>query len=262
MVIQGKRAIAYFDILGFKAKVENIPLDQLSQRYEQITKQTDGEFSIKDGEIVSKQVCCRYIFSDSIFLIAQEDTEQSFVDLFSYAWRMMQMFIAAGFPLRGAITYGDIYVNFEKNIFLGKAISEAAVLEGQQDWIGAVVDCAVIDRYRSVFEDDGVQGFIANTLIPIYDVPFKDGMRRKYSVINWRHNIISQDGIKALFKNEPYNDAVQTKINNTLCFSKEIVDAKMAYSNDALIPERYRKFYIGHGVPKGNKIPFTHGDEY
>lgn len=262
MVIKGKRAIAYFDILGFKAKIENIPLDQLSQQYEQIIRQTDGEYSIQDGNIVNKQVCYRYIFSDSIFLVAQGDNEKSFTDLFSYAWRMMQMFIAAGFPLRGAITYGDIYVNFEKNIFLGKAISEAAILEGEQDWIGAVVDDAVIDRYKSIFDEDSAQGFIANTLIPIYNVPLKNGKRRKYPVINWRHNIISQDGIQALFKNEPYNESVQTKINNTLCFSKEIVDSQMAYSKDELIPERYRKFYVGRGAPKGSGIPFTHGDEY
>lgn len=262
MVIQGKRAIAYFDILGFKAKVENMPVDELAHKYEEIVRQTDGEFTIQDGKIASKQVCHRYIFSDSIFLIAEEDTEESFMDLVFYAWRMMQMFIAAGFPLRGAITYGDIYVNFEKNIFLGSAISDAAVLEGKQDWIGAVVDTSAIGRYRTVFEKSDVYGFLMNTLLPIYDVPFKDGMRRNCSVINWRHNIVSQDGIKALFKNEPFNEAVQVKIDNALQFSKEIREARMAYANVGNIPGKYRKLYIGHVNPQDDSFSFSHGDEY
>ena len=262
MVIQGKRAIAYFDILGFKSKVENMPVDKLAHEYEEIVRQTDGEFTIQDGKVVSKQVCHRYIFSDSLFLIAEEDTEESFMDLVFYAWRMMQLFIAAGFPLRGAMTYGDIYVNFEKNIFLGKAISEAAVLEGKQDWIGAVVDKTTIDRYRTVFEKDDVYGFLMTMLMPIHDVPFKDGVRRNYSVINWRHNIVSQDGIKALFKNEPYNESVQVKIDNALRFSKEVVEAKMAYSNAEGIPGKYSRLFVGHVVPEGSKIPFAHGDEY
>ncbi len=70
--------------------------------YHQITrillKKTDGEFFISDGIIKNKQVCYRYIFSDSIFLIAMEDTEESFIDLLSYAWRMMQIFIVFGYP--------------------------------------------------------------------------------------------------------------------------------------------------------------------
>ena len=262
MIIQGKRAIAYFDILGFKAKVENMPINELAHKYEEIVRQTDGVFTVKNGTVVSKQVCHRYIFSDSIFLIAEEDSDESFMDLFFYAWRLMQMFIAAGFPLRGAMTYGDIYVNFEKNIFLGRAISEAAVLEGKQNWIGATVDSTVIDRYESIFERDDVYGFLMSVLLPIHDVPMKDGTRRNYAVINWRHNIISQDGIKALFKNEPYSEAAQIKIDNTLRFAKEIRDANLAYSNIEGIPGKYGVFFIGHGVPHGSSIPFSHGDEY
>lgn len=262
MLIHGKRAIAYFDILGFKAKIENIPIEKLSNDYERIIGQTDGEFSIKGGKITSRQVCYRYIFSDSIFLVAEEDTEDSFVDFISYAWRMMQHFIVTGFPLRGAITYGDIYVNFDKNIFLGKAISEAVILEGQQDWIGAVVDHSAIDRYKSVLEQDTIQSDIMRILLPIHDVPFKDMPRRNCHVLNWRQNIISQDGIKPLFKNEPYDESVQRKINNALRFSKDVVDSGMAYFKDDIVPERYRRFFVGHRLPQSPDSMFPPGDEY
>ena len=262
MNINGNRAVAYFDILGFKSKIDNCTLETLSEDYERIISYTDGQFSVENGEIIQRKVCHRYIFSDSIFLIAEEDTEDSFVDMLSYAWRMMQTFIASGFPLRGAVTYGEVYVNLERNVFLGKAISDAAVLEGKQDWIGAIVDSSVIERYKSVIAREDICGTVLSVLLPIYEVPLKDGTRQERCVLNWRLNIVAQDGIKSLFKNEPYSYEAQRKIDNTLCFSKEIRAANIAYLSGERLPQRYQLFYIGHDAPADNRIPFQHGDEY
>lgn len=176
---------------------------------------------------------------------------------------MMQFFLAMGFPLRGAITYDEIYANFEKNIFLGKAISDAAVLEGKQNWIGAVVDNSVTDRYAKAFEGNNAQSVIVNMLLPEYTcVPFKDGTERTYRVINWRQNMISEDGIKALFKNEPFDANAQAKIDNALRFSKEVVDTGYAYFVDKNVPERYRRLFVGHKAPLKDGPLFDNGDEY
>ena len=262
MVLSGNRAVAYFDILGFKNKIINTPINQLSDQYEKLIYNTDGQFSLQNGAIIKKQVCYRYIFSDSMFLLAKEDTEESFIYLLSYAWRMMQFSIVAGFPLRGAITYGEVYANIEKNIFLGKAISEAAMLESKQNWIGAIVDQPVINRYKTFFERDEPESAVLVYLLPQYNVPLKDGSRKEYHVINWRQNMVSEDGIKALFKNEPFDSRAQEKIDNTLCFAKEIVNLGSARFNDPLIPERYRTLFVGHRVPLANESMFTNGDEY
>ncbi len=264
MIIQGKRAVVFFDILGFKNMITNSSLSSLAEKYEKIVSNTEGEASIDDsGVITRKQVCHRFIFSDSIFLIAEEDSVDSFIDLVSYSWRMMQFFIAAGFPLRGAITYGDLYANFEKNIFLGKAISDAAVLEGKQNWIGAIADDSAVDRYAEAFEGDTVQAAVMNSLLPKYlAVPFKDGTERSYRVINWRQNMISEDGIKALFKNEPFDANAQIKIDNVLRFSKEVVNTGYAYFMDENVPQRYRRLYVGHKTPTKDDPMFRNGDEY
>ena len=262
MIINSKRAVAYFDILGFKSKIENSPIEKLATDYERIISQTSKEFSVENGQVTSREVCHRYIFSDSLFLIAKEDTIESFIDLISYAWRTMQFFIASGFPLRGAITYGEFYANLKCNVFLGKAISNAVVLEGQQNWIGAVVDQTAIDRYDVVFSGDSFQSIIMNTLFPVYNVPLKDGTYKDYHVINWRENMVSETGIKALFKNEPFDESVQVKIDNALRFSKAIVDAGTAYFDDELVPVRYRRIYIGQKEPPVNGPMFPNGDEY
>lgn len=255
MIIKGKRAVAYFDILGFKKKIQTTPLETLSSKYEKIIQQTDGEFLLENGQFIRHEVCYRYIFSDSLFLIAKEDTDESFVEMFSYAWRMMQKFIVAGFALRGAITYGEVYANIDANVFVGQAIVDAAVLEGQQDWIGAVVNDAVINRYSNILKKDDTQSGILRCLLPIHDVPLKGGERKEYHVINWRMNLVSEISIKELFKNDDNNEAAQLKIDNTLRFSKEVVEAGLYKFKDELIPQRYRSLFIGHKLPDPTK-PF------
>ena len=261
MLINEKRAVAYFDILGFKAKIANTPLEKLSSDYEKIITYTNGEYFVENGMIINKDVCHRYIFSDSIFLFAFDDTEASFIDFLAYSWRMMQLFIVSGFPLRGAITYGEIYANTEKNIFLGKAISDCVLLENKQNWIGAIVSDSVIEHYQNAFKKDSVESRILNYLVPKYDVPFKDGTAQNCYVLNWRQNMISEYGIKSIFKNEPYDESAQLKIDNALRFSKSVVDKNTAYFNDEFVPQRYRRLFVGKGNPEGSQM-FSNGDEY
>lgn len=256
MIINKKRAVAYFDILGFKAKIINTPLDKLSAKYDRIIQQTDGEFTLEDSQFIRREVCYRYVFSDSIFLVAKEDTEESFIDMLSYAWRMMQFFLVSGFALRGAVTYGYIYANIDYNVFVGKAIVDAVVLEGQQDWCGAVVDKPVIERYYHIFEREDIQGAIMRCLLPIHDVAFKNGERKDYHVINWRMNLASEIGIKALFKNEDHDESAQRKIDNALRFSKEVFESGLYKFNDEVIPIRYRVLIVGEKTPPDPKKPF------
>ncbi len=261
-IIKGKRAIAYFDILGFREKVAKLTIDELADSYVQLIHNTDNYFFDEtSSKIIRNDTCMRFIFSDSIFLVAREDTEQGFIELFSYAWRMMQIAFAMKFPLRGAIAYGDIYVDQSKGVFIGDSIVKAAVWESKQDWMGAVVDRSAIDRYHSVFEGEDLLNGIYNILLPVYPVPLKDGTVENQHVINWRTNIISEPGIKALFQNESNDKAVERKIENTLAFAKAIRENQLTYFNDSIVPIRYRRLYIGEHDPN-QSVPLDNGDEY
>lgn len=260
--IKGKRAIAFFDILGFKEKVATLTIDELADSYSKLISNTENYMLDEStSKIVRKETCKRFIFSDSIFLIANEDTEQGFVDLFTYAWRMMQIAFAMKFPLRGAITYGDVYVEQSKGIFIGESIVKAAIWESKQDWMGAVVDKSAIERYHAVFEGDDILSAILKTLMPIYPVPLKGNVADEQNVINWRTNIISEHGIKALFQNKENDKSVERKIENTLLFAKAIRKQGIAYFNNAIVPIPYRYFYIADHSPSQG-VPTENGDEY
>ncbi len=260
--IKGKRAIAFFDILGFKEKVATLTIDELADSYSKLISNTENYMLDEStSKIVRKETCKRFIFSDSIFLIANEDTEQGFVDLFTYAWRMMQIAFAMKFPLRGAITYGDVYVEQSKGIFIGESIVKAAIWENKQDWMGAVVDKSAIERYHAVFEGKDILSELLNILMPIYPVPLKNNMADDQKVINWRANIISEHGIKALFQNKENDESVERKIENTLSFAKAMRENRIAYFNDYIVPIPYRRLYIADHNPYQG-IPIKNGDEY
>ena len=261
-VIKGKRAIAYFDILGFKEKVATLSIDDLADSYTKLIHNTENYvYDKSSSRFLHKEICKRFIFSDSLFIIAPDDTEEGFVELFSYAWRMMQIAIAMDFPLRGAITYGDIYVEPSKGIFIGEAIVNAAVWESKQDWIGAIVDESAVDRYQTVFEGNDSLHTIYQVLLPMYSVPLKNGIEEDHVVINWRINIISEHGIKSLFKYVGNNESVKRKINNTLAFAKAVRKSQIVYFNDEMVPERYRRFYVADHDPNQG-LPQSNGDEY
>lgn len=257
---KGKRAVAYFDVLGFKAKIKSQDLQTIVDQYENLIKNTDGQITFNDESkaYYFKKVCYRYIFSDSIFLIANEDTEESFYEMLSYAWRMMQLSIAFGYPLRGAMVYGDVYVDTEKNIYVGESIVDAVSLEGAQDWIGAIVDNSVLERYSTVFDDHDL-GEMHSLILQEYDVPYKNGSLHKHTTINWRANMNSHNGIKALFKNESNNEAVKVKIDNTLQYCKHLRDIGMVYTDRESTPMQYRYIFIGKESELNDPHPVDDG---
>jgi hypothetical protein len=84
-------------------------------------------------------------------------------------------------PLRGAITYGEIYVNTEKNIFLGQALTRAYELEESQQWIGVMIDSNLKDKYSDLFNLINEEENLLKIIFLEYDVPFKGWFYQKIS---------------------------------------------------------------------------------
>ncbi|MBN1778022.1 MAG: hypothetical protein JW811_07860 [Clostridiales bacterium] len=259
-----KLAVAYFDVLGFTDMIKTEPLANVVERYQRMIEYTNN-YMVAVDEISKKIIrlpksCDRYIFSDSILLVANKDTNESFVDLISYAWRFLQIAMVSEFPLRGAITYGDVLIDPQKGLYLGKPIVEAVELEKEQDWMGAIVADSTAQQYTMVFEDGYPNSEILQLLFPIYTVPLKNNEIRTSRVINWRENIISDKGTKAFFKNPSNNQSIQRKIDNTLEFAKAVVKIG-AYFNCTAVPQRYRHLFVSKEPPERGNMP-KHGDEY
>ena len=256
-----KAVVSFLDILGFNAKVKSIPLDELSSQYEKLISQARSsltfelasDHSLFNDSFRPVRRCSMHVFSDSIILYANDDSDAACLELLLYTWRLQQLFLAVGMPLRGAVQYGGFYANPKTGIHLGEALSEAYRLESRQEWIGISIGHSVPERYPAVF--DTILGAMLSGIFPQYSVPMKSGCREDYLTVNWRFNLVVEQGTRSLF---PANSdaGVKTKISNTLEYAKMVVESKRVYAHGAGVPVELRTFFVG-----GTEPPFPHGDD-
>ena len=261
------RTVGFLDILGFNNLIDQTSLDVLAKRYENIVTQerafVDLDRSLR-GHVPTlfpnhgnnrSSLCTQHIFSDSVILVATEDTETACLALLLRTWRLSQLFLAAGLPLRGAIEYGEVYVNSISSIFLGKALSTAYRTESQQDWVGICINETVPTRYPSISDSSRRKHDVLSDIFKLYPVPFKGGAVEKLHTINWRFNYVVQEGTRSLFGS--HNDPnIQRKIDNALAYARRGVSSQRIYAYGEGLPVELRTFYVGKDEP-----PFDHGDD-
>ena len=119
------RYFLFADVLGFTNFVNNISHNSLDERLEEWISVID---LIRQGSDVLKVSTV----SDSV-LAMEEDTEGGLDRLTTFSRLLLERSIRTSFPIRGAITKGDL--TWEETIY-GKAFIRAAELEKSQDWIG------------------------------------------------------------------------------------------------------------------------------
>ena len=265
VILMDFRTVALLDILGFKNRIKNTPLESLAKQYERAVAETANAlnkpmgsssqnptlFSNKQG---NEEYCKRFVFSDSIILFSNDHSEASALKLLIYTWRFMQALLGAGFPVRGGIAYGEVYVNPSLNVFLGKGLTSAYELEQKQNWIGVSIDESVIGVCSLLARELESDSLLRNVLWK-YDVPFKNGQQEKMHTINWRFNLIVERGTRSLFKLTGDKN-IDVKIDNTLEYAKHVIDSGEVYCSQEGLPIELGCFWIGSKEP-----PFPHGDD-
>ena len=182
-----KRTVAFIDILGFKGIVDASSADELGEKFTNVIGKTLPALNGKIGDFPNEPTffpnyprdrpyCISFAFSDSIILISNDESEESCLALLIYSLRVSQILIGYGFPVRGAITFGEMYVDRENSLFLGKALTRAYTVEQRQNWIGLVKESqksALISKDRSSPKISLISGSSANVLSPFsFSIPF------------------------------------------------------------------------------------------
>ena len=119
-----ERTVAFIDILGFKEIIQSSSASKIGTRFSQIIGRTlpgmnrprdefKGEPTLLPGLSNSELYCISYAFSDSIILISNDNSEESCLAVLLYALRVSQVLIGCKLPVRGSITYGDMYIDFD-----------------------------------------------------------------------------------------------------------------------------------------------------
>lgn len=262
-----KRAVAFLDILGFKQMLDTMSLEEISAKYENViglAEVLNRPLGDSKEEILSlfpnhpkgERWCIRNVFSDSVILVSEDETMDSVLKLLVYSWRLSQLFMTAEMPIRGGISFGEFYINEKSNVFLGEALTNAYLLESKQQWAGIAIDNSLIDAFPILKEATNKPGNLFWYLFPKYSVPLKSEKTEMYHVLNWRLNLVSEKGTRALFKKSD-SRAANEKIENTLEFANYVISERGPYISGDSVPVELRTFYVGAKQP-----PFPHGDEF
>ena len=172
-VINGNCWVAYFDILGFSKRVNELKehLDVFVKvYYEDILAEIKGR-SRRISQALRNEI--RYAwFSDTFIFFSKDAGPQSYISIELLSREFLNSQIYARHPLRGALSVGEFYSEKEKDIFVGPALIDAYKYAERQNWIGFVLTpkaCGNLNQH-------GIQDRV-NYIE--YDVPFKAGKSKR-----------------------------------------------------------------------------------
>lgn len=261
-----RRTVAFLDILGFRQAVLTTPLSELADKYERRIAEADGMNhseslvsgtpSLFPNHPPNAPWCQRFVFSDSIILVSVDDKAVSALKLLVYAWRLSQAFIAFQMPLRGGITFGELYSDPLRNICLGRALTTAYDLERSQAWVGVAIHSSVEEAFPELLLPDNENHGLLDDIFLRYPVPMKDGTSQNLSTLNWRFNLVVEKGTRSLFASDGPSGVMQ-KVTNALKYAETVVCSGRIYVKDqSNLPGELRSLWIG-----GKEPPFPHGDD-
>lgn len=129
-----KRWFAYFDLLGFAQLVRTSEIHSVLPIYEKILKTIEEKAGPKKPKGLSYSW-----FSDTFIIFTRGSSLEEFGLIEQAARLFFQRLILHKIPVRGALSYGDLYTQQEKNIFLGEALMDAYEYGEKQNWLNFVV---------------------------------------------------------------------------------------------------------------------------
>lgn len=140
----GKRWVAYLDLLGFRKLVCTEHWGKVFSDYAQAIE----HFRRKSG--VDEPTIEKVWFSDSFILFSPDDTALSFCAIESAARWFVDSLVSRGIPIRGAISCAELYADKTNFLFFGKALLEAHDYGENQNWIGLVLTPSSVKQMTDI----------------------------------------------------------------------------------------------------------------
>ena len=182
----GKRFVAFFDLLGFGSWVEN---DGSMEVFTYVRGFLDLMVRASlPGSVVHPNMSVDVpspdlgyvMFLDSIVFYSRDDSYECLKTMLAVCGEFMNSVICGPSRMvRGAIAYGDFFVDPEVSAYVGQALIDGYRLEGQQGWLALSLDASLTatPQFAKALEEH--PGFIVRSLAPL-----RDSYEKPYC-INW-----------------------------------------------------------------------------
>ena len=230
IIIDNNCWVACCDILGFKNRVEGFE-EQAGVGYLNVfvnnfySKIIDA---LKRRRQYDRDKVFFTWFSDTFMFFTRDDSEDAFGSMHNsfdiFCWEV----ISSGWPLRGAIGFGQLYADVSKNLFLGSGIINAYEYAEKQNWIGSIVTPEANNRLSELCID------LSNWPVAFtkYPVPFNQQEERASTLnpelfvsrIHHQRPEVTR-AVKAMqqeaMKDKNYQEKHRIKYENALNFFEE-----------------------------------------
>ena len=228
--------IAYFDFLGFKDFILNNDIEYQNRIMTNIFR--DIESSLGNGKLIKSQkglisdisessINC-VNFSDTIIFWTNDNTIESLKEITEVAYKFNWQSINYFFPVRGALSYGEIiHADYRQcndgggkyniNSVFGKAIVEAHIKAESQDWAGSVIDQSIIDF---LIENDLEPISYLSDYATQYKIPYKTNTKIMESEFAFRL-------VKGSLNEEAYKNYSNSIERNFADHKKDISDPRV-----------------------------------
>lgn len=209
------RTVAYLDILAFKKILKKYRPEVIGDIYKKsidFAIQLSTEWCETFNNIyLNAEKCHCFFFSDSIIIFSpdykkiDELTDLSgFLTVVLYVQKIVQSLLVMQIPIRGAIAFGEIYLDSRFPIFLGEGYMRALELEQSQEWIGVSIDSTIEKKFPQFFSAekliksvdlfDGKKSEIySDPSVIRYNVPLKNDNSSLLYTVNWLEKLILYD---------------------------------------------------------------------
>ena len=173
---EGKRFVAFFDILGFGSWIKNdgsMAVFTYVRGFLNLMVRASLPGSVVHPDMsvdVPKSNLGYVTFSDSIVFYSRDDSYDCLKTMLAVCGEFMNSVICGPSRMvRGAIAHGEFFVDPEANAYVGQALIDAYSLEGRQDWLALSLHdtLTAIPVFPRALEE--FQGFIVRPLVPLHD---------------------------------------------------------------------------------------------
>lgn len=171
-----ERFVLYLDIMGFKERIARTPTEDLKKNLLEFKTKNRKLRPLLQGP--KNTLIDMAQFSDSILLVSQGNTYSDLNRISKAAVILMQTALETGFALRGAIAKGEMIFDSDNQIFFGKALVDAYLLEEELSYYGVVFHESAEDCIMTFLSKQNEK------YLPIedIDVPFKKGVSKHYHI--------------------------------------------------------------------------------
>ena len=231
LVENGKRFVAFFDLLGFSSWLR---ADGSAEVFSYvrgflnllIRASLPGSVVHADMSVTVQDSDIGFInFSDSIVFYSRDESDSCLETMLRVCGEFMNSVITGpSRMMRGAMSYGEFYADPEANAYVGQALVDAYKLEGMQDWLGFsfAESVANLPQFKRALMKNPT--YIVRSLVPLRDttiIPYCLNWADKHqgfaSLYSTRYGLASceQRARKALVDNPTELEKLERRIKHT-----------------------------------------------